>query len=133
MSGICGGVPRESSIYDVLITDICHQHDVGKWGNDGFKSEHYDVQVNANVRNRLEELTHDSAVKAYVGGNADLLRSEYPEGMESFKLNMHIAATSSGSAVMADEGRTASLSGGAEKAGRVRYGNLFSIRGGTIE
>jgi nucleoside phosphorylase len=115
MSGICGGVPQESSIYDLLVTDTCHQHDVGQWSNEGFKSEHYDVQINANVRNRLEELVNDHKVKAFVGGDVALGRSEFPEGVEEFKLSMRIVATSSGSAVMAEAGKTASLSGGQRK------------------
>jgi len=115
MSGICGGVPQESAIYDVLITDTCHQHDVGKWSNHGFKSEHYDVQINANVRNRLEELINDREVKTFVGTDVTLGRSEFPDGVEEFMLNMRIVATSSGSAVMAEAGQTASLSGGQRK------------------
>jgi nucleoside phosphorylase len=27
MSGICGGVSGDSEIYDLLVTQICHQHD----------------------------------------------------------------------------------------------------------
>lgn len=115
MSGICGGIPNESSIYDVLVTDICHQHDVGKWSNDGFKSEHYDVQIGANIRNRLEELVHDEGVKAYISNNLNFQRSEFPDNVELFKLDLRVAATSSGSAVMAEEGKTASLSGGQRK------------------
>ncbi len=112
MSGICGGVPCESSIYDVLITDVCHQHDVGKWSNDGFRSEHYDVQVNPNVRNRLEELKNSPEVIEFIGNNINLQRPEFPEGMDKYEVALNLVATSSGSAVMADEGRTASLSGG---------------------
>ena len=51
MSGICGGVKNEAEIYDLLVTQNCHQHDAGKWSTTGFKSEHYDVQLEVDVHN----------------------------------------------------------------------------------
>jgi nucleoside phosphorylase len=115
MSGICGGVPQESAIYDLLITDVCHQHDVGKWSDDGFKSEHYDVQIDVNVRNKLEELKANESVRKLITENLGVKRSEYPEGMEEINAKLRIVATSSGSAVLAETGKTASLSVGQRK------------------
>jgi nucleoside phosphorylase/CheY-like chemotaxis protein len=115
MSGICGGIPGNSEIYDLLISDVCHQHDVGKWGDDGFRAEHYDIQLRPTLRNRLEELVHDGGVAARLIEGLELGRSEYPESMERFKLNMRLAPMSSGSAVMAEQGKTASLTGDQRK------------------
>ncbi len=115
MSGICGGVPGESKIYDILVTDVCHQHDVGKWTDNGFKVEHYDVQIETKIRNRLQELERDTKIKAFLEKNLDTQRSEFPENIESIKANIRLASTSSGSAVMAQEGKTASLSEGQRK------------------
>lgn len=115
MSGICGGAPAESAIYDLLITEVCHQHDVGKWGNDGFKSEHYDIQIDIDVRNRLEELKANEIVQKLLAENLDVEKSEFPEGIEKILPKTRIVATSSGSAVIAEEGKTASLSVGQRK------------------
>lgn len=115
MSGICGGVPGESLIYDVLITDVCHQHDAGKWSNAGFRSEHYDNQLKTSVRNRIEELVNDEQTKARVSAGLVLAQSEYPKGMEKFDLRLRLTPTSSGSAVIAEQGKTASLTGDQRK------------------
>lgn len=115
MSGICGGTPGESKIYDVLVTEVCHQHDVGKWTDSGFKLEHYDIQVETKIRNKLQELIHDPEVKIYLDKNLNVTKSEYPQDIESVTSSVRMAATSSGSAVMAEEGKTASLSDGQRK------------------
>ncbi|KXJ66520.1 hypothetical protein AXY46_11515 [Achromobacter xylosoxidans] len=116
MSGICGGMKGEADIYDVLVTQVCHQHDAGKWSADGFKSEHYDVQLEVDVHNKLLEISADPAVHQYIGADLNPGKSEIPEGMErlSFKLKPD-ATTSSGSAVIAEDGKTASLAVGQRK------------------
>lgn len=115
MSGICGGVPQESAIYDLLITDVCHQHDVGKWSDKGFKSEHYDVQIDNNIRNKLEELRASVSVQNLIAENLGVKKSEYPFELEEVKPKLLIVSSSSGSAVIAEEGKTASLSVGQRK------------------
>lgn len=115
MSGICGGIPGNAQIYDLLISDVCHQHDVGKWSDAGFKTEHYDIQLRPTLRNRLEELVHDVGVSGRLVESLELGRSEYPESVERFKLHMRLAPMSSGSAVIAEQGKTASLTGDQRK------------------
>jgi len=115
MSGICGGMPPESAIYDLLITEVCHQHDAGKWSDDGFKSEHFGIQIDIDVKNKLEELRVNEDVKESIIKNLAVKRSEYPEGMNEIAVKPKFAATSSGSAVVAEEGKTASLSVGQRK------------------
>lgn len=116
MSGICGGVPGESEIYDLLITQTCHQHDAGKWSNQGFKSEHYDVQLEVEVRNKLIELCSDDLLKKSIMDGLDPGRSEVPDGRERISCNIKSeAATSSGSAVIAEDGRTSDLLVGQRK------------------
>jgi len=63
MSGICGGVPSNSIIYDVLISETCHQHDVGKWSDNGFRSEHYDIPLRNTILNQLDALTKSQQIK----------------------------------------------------------------------
>ena len=116
MSGICGGVSGESEIYDVLITQICHQHDAGKWSKDGFKTEHYDVQLDVDVHNKLVELSSDSKFKTGFLQGIDASEMELPQGKLKLSSNIkYDAATSSGSAVIAQEGKTATLAVGQRK------------------
>jgi nucleoside phosphorylase len=116
MSGICGGVTGGGGIYDLLVTQICHQHDAGKWSNEGFKSEHYDVQIDVDVHNKLLELCSDADLKEYLLEGLNAGKSELPDEMERLNCNVHAdAPTSSGSAVMAEDGKTSSLASGQRK------------------
>jgi len=116
MSGICGGVAGESGIYDLLVTQICHQHDAGKWSNEGFKSEHYDVQIDVNVHNKLIEVCSDEKLKEYLLGDLNPNKSEFPARMQHLTCNVKTdVPTSSGSAVMAEDGKTSSLKSGQRK------------------
>lgn len=116
MSGICGGIPGESEIYDVLVTQTCHQHDAGKWSNDGFRSEHYDVQVSVEVHNKLVEICSETEFKDFLLDGQNAGKSELPDEMERLTCNIKAdAPTSSGSAVMAEDGKTSSLTTGQRK------------------
>lgn len=116
MSGICGGVPGDSEIYDLLVTKICHQHDAGKWSTEGFKSEHFDVQLDVDVYNKLIELCADNGLKKSLLEDLEPLVSEVPEGKERINCNIRSeAATSSGSAVIAEDGKTTTLTVGQRK------------------
>jgi hypothetical protein len=116
MSGICGGIPGESEMYDLLVTQICHQHDAGKWSTTGFKSEHYDVQLEVDVHNKLIEISSDPGVKASLLDALNPGRSEVPEGKEQISCTIKSdAPTSSGSAVIAQDGKTSELAVGQRK------------------
>lgn len=116
MGGICGGVRGQSKIYDILITQICHQHDAGKWNDEGFRSEHYDVQLDVDVHNKLIEICSEDGLLDYLVEGLKEQKSELAEEMERLSCSINVAAaTSSGSAVMAQDGKTASLSSGQRK------------------
>jgi nucleoside phosphorylase len=115
MSGICGGVAGESEIYDLLVTQSCHQHDAGKWSNMGFKSEHYDVPLEVAVHNKLVEVASSPAM-VIPQAILDPAKSEVPIGKERISYNIvSDAITSSGSAVIAEDGKTATLVVGQRK------------------
>jgi nucleoside phosphorylase len=115
MSGICGGVAGDAEIYDLLVTQSCHQHDAGKWSSTGFKSEHYDVQLEVSVHNKLIEVASDPAMKE-LQANLDPATSEVPSGKERITCKIvSDAITSSGSAVIAEEGKTSTLAVGQRK------------------
>jgi len=116
MSGICGGVKNESDIYDLLITQNCHQHDAGKWSATGFKSEHYDVQLEVDVHNKLVEFCADEGLVPSLLDGLDASVKEVPKGKERVETRVRSdAATSSGSAVIAEEGKTTMLAVGQRK------------------
>lgn len=116
MSGICGGVDGESEMYDLLVTQTCHQHDAGKWSATGFKSEHYDVQLDVDVHNKLVEIASDPALRDLLLADLNPGRSEVPRGLERVTCNIKSESiTSSGSAVIAEEGKTSTLVVGQRK------------------
>lgn len=116
MSGICGGVAGESEIYDLLVTQVCHQHDAGKWSATGFKAEHYDVQLEVAVQNKLVEVATDNALLSTMSQGLNPGKSEVPDGKEHVGFNIKTGVpTSSGSAVVAEDGKTATLSVGQRK------------------
>ncbi|MDO8909517.1 MAG: response regulator [Pseudohongiella sp.] len=116
MSGICGGVVGESKIYDLLVTQVCHQHDAGKWSTEGFKSEHYDIQLDVDVQNGLLEVCSNPGLKSYLLDKLNPRHSEFPEGEEQINCNIvSSAVTSSGSAVVAEDGKSSTLSVGQRK------------------
>jgi nucleoside phosphorylase len=115
MSGICGGVRNESTIYDTFISEVCFQHDAGKWSPDGFKSEHYDIQLDGTLRADLEQLIEDPSTLVYMKESVNISANELPVDCTDLKFNLRFATTSSGSAVMAEEGKTAELAHGHRK------------------
>lgn len=116
MSGICGGVKGEAEIYDLLITQTCYQHDAGKWSTTGFKSEHYDVQLEVGVHNKLVEICSDENLVDSLLTTLNASVKEVPKGKERVEVRVRSdAVTSSGSAVIAEDGKVASLSVGQRK------------------
>jgi len=103
MSGICAGIENKAQIYDIVIPDICHQHDFGKWGPDGFEPEQYSVQLNHDVRLKINEILQSSDLKLTIEQGIKPLKSEIPEDKESLEFRVFMAPASSGSAVIADE------------------------------
>jgi nucleoside phosphorylase len=116
MSGICGGVAGESEMYDILVTQLCHQHDAGKWSATGFKAEHFDIQLEVAVHNKLVEIASDNALHEYLLQGLNVGKTEIPEGKERISCSVKTGVpTSSGSAVVAEEGKTATLAVGQRK------------------
>lgn len=103
MAGICAGIDEKVKVYDVVVPEICHQHDFGKWGNDGFEPEPYSVQLNNITRTKIKQLINDPSFLRGLTKGLNLKRSEYPETTEELSPLVVLAPASSGSAVIADE------------------------------
>lgn len=102
MSGICAGIDKKANIYDVVIPDICHQHDFGKWGEDGFEPEPYSVQIDSDVKSRINVILDSPDFKSTIKADIETAKSEIPEDKDFFDFCVFPAPASSGSAVIAD-------------------------------
>lgn len=103
MSGICGGVSVASDIYDVVIADPCHQHDVGKWNDDKFAPEIYSVPIDFQLVQKFRQLISSDATLKKLAAGISLDRPEFPPNKNQFEFKIKIAPASSGSAVVADQ------------------------------
>lgn len=103
MSGICAGIDEKAQIYDVVIPDMCHQHDSGKWGSNGFELESYAVQITHEMRLKIKTILEQPDFIEAIRNNVKLLRKEIPENKQELEFGVLMAPASSGSAVIADE------------------------------
>ncbi|MEH6501032.1 MAG: nucleoside phosphorylase [Pseudoalteromonas distincta] len=103
MSGICAGFKSRTSIYDVIISQICHQHDFGKWGENGFEPEPYSVQLLHDTELIIKQIIADDLFTENLGSGVNLSRSEFPPEAETLNFKVLCGPTSSGSAVIANE------------------------------
>ncbi|SGY89112.1 phosphorylase family protein [Moritella viscosa] len=103
MSGICAGIEGKANIYDVIIPEICHQHDSGKWTAEGFIPELYSVQLHHNTMLKISNIIKGRDFIDTLKDKIIPSRNEYPIGNDLFDFNVYLASTSSGSAVVADD------------------------------
>ncbi|MBW0278813.1 phosphorylase family protein [Shewanella xiamenensis] len=103
MSGICAGIDGKANIYDVIISEMCFQHDSGKWSSDGFISEPYSVQIHHKTSQTIKQIISDNDFTQKIKEGVILNRSEYPDNIENLQFNVILSPTSSGSSVIASE------------------------------
>ena len=106
MSGICAGIEGKAKIYDVIVPEICHQHDSGKWEETGFVPELYSIQLPHLVSLKLAEIISQKDFLQAVTKDVVLGRDEFPSDMQNFSGHVYLAPTSSGSSVVADDTMT---------------------------
>ncbi|WP_336289459.1 hypothetical protein [Aeromonas dhakensis] len=115
MSGICAGLPERTNIYDIVIPDICHQHDYGKWTDQGFKNEPSHIQIDHELKLKIEHCILRQNFKENIIQGINPKRSEIPEKMEEVAPLCYLAPASSGSAVIADRGISDDISSQSRK------------------
>lgn len=113
MSGICGGIGDDVHIGQLLVTDLCWEYQSGKWTEDYFSSEPYQVDIDENLRLHFSKTVHDSELldrleKGFDGGDRPSQRHQPKLG---------IFAT--GSAVIANAQRLESLKSQHRKVGGI--------------
>lgn len=97
MSGICAGIGSNAELGQLLITDICWEYQSGKWHEDGFQSEPYQVEIHNSLRSDIRLiLAEKGLLDELETGLADPVR---PKLLSIPKL----AIFTSGSAVIAKD------------------------------
>jgi adenosylhomocysteine nucleosidase len=100
ISGICAGCAK-SEIGTLIVADPCWEYQAGKWADDGFKIEHYDVGLEVNVKTVLSQLIDQSS-------NGAQYKKDLPVD-PTVDEKIIIAPIASGSAVIASQPRLAQI------------------------
>jgi adenosylhomocysteine nucleosidase len=94
MSGICAGFADEIPLGSVLVSDMCWEHQAGKWKSNDFQLSHYQEPLQINARTILSQMIEeDKCLSTLRDGLSDL----EPYSASEAKLVL----TVSGSAVIA--------------------------------
>jgi nucleoside phosphorylase len=117
MSGICAGIEGRADIYDVVVPEMIHQHDSGKWTNEGFVTEIYPIQLEHHTRLAIAQVIGSHDFLTSVQSGIQLAKSEFPEGTNDFNFKVSLLPTSSGSAVVADENMLSEITSQHRKMG----------------
>lgn len=96
MSGICAGFEGRAELGQLLVPELAYEYQSGKWTDEGFSGEPYQVPIGERVRVLARELIEDSELLSRLEQN---LKSKRPSTMSEPKL----ATFTSGSAVIASD------------------------------
>lgn len=109
MSGICAGIAGQSNIYDVIISEMCHQHDSGKWTTDGFVSIPYSVQLLPQTLLDIKKILSVNEFHDRIKDGIVLKKDEFPGAAQELEFCIRVTPTSSGSSVIASESALTSI------------------------
>lgn len=104
MSGICAGFIQRAELGQLLVPELAYEYQSGKWTNEGFSGEPYQVPISEKVRVLARELIEDSKLLSRLEQDLKLHR---PSKMSEPKL----ATFTSGSAVIASDEYMEQVSG----------------------
>ena len=87
MSGICGGFSKNTDLGQLLISKMSYEYQSGKWTEDGFKQEQYQVSTNTNTLTNLELLVEKDNLVAELekGWTSERPRSTFPPKTSVYK------------------------------------------------
>uniref|UniRef100_E6VQ19 Response regulator receiver domain-containing protein n=1 Tax=Rhodopseudomonas palustris (strain DX-1) TaxID=652103 RepID=E6VQ19_RHOPX len=103
MSGICGGVGSNAEMGQLLIADIVWEYQSGKWIDEAFEAEPYQVSISQSTRLTISKLIDQ------VDLLADLEASFRGSTRPSQRVAPKLAPFATGSAVIASEARLSSV------------------------
>jgi nucleoside phosphorylase len=96
MSGICAGFAKNAALGQLLVPELAYEYQSGKWTDEGFSGEPYQVPISETVRVLARELIEDTELLPRLEKHLKLKR---PSEMNEPKL----ATFTSGSAVIASD------------------------------
>lgn len=106
MSGICAGFDSTANIYDVIVPERCYQHDSGKWTENGFVLEPYQVALDSTVRLKIDKLINKKDFGNSLLENLKFTKTEIPDDLDEPSCEVKLAVSSSGSSVVASNTQT---------------------------
>lgn len=62
MSGICGGFKERAELGQLLVSKMAYEYQSGKWSDEGFKNEPYQVPTDAGFVSYVENLLDDDSL-----------------------------------------------------------------------
>jgi nucleoside phosphorylase len=101
MSGICAGVDGEANYLDLIIGDLCWEYQTGKFKDNKFIQEPYQVPVDSRIKVELEQLCEDAYFLDRI--KKGLFETELKNS------KIILGPISSGSAVIADADKMAEI------------------------
>lgn len=96
MSGVCAGFKDRAELGQLLISELAYEYQSGKWTEDGFSQEPYQVPISEDMRTVARELIEDPRLLSRL---EEGWQSDRPSKMSTPK----ISTFTSGSAVIASE------------------------------
>jgi nucleoside phosphorylase len=94
MSGICAGFPDRAELGQLLVAELAYEYQSGKWTDDGFSGEPYQVPISEDMRVLVDKLLDDPQLLAR-------LEQGWSSDRPSKMTNPKPAIFTSGSAVIA--------------------------------
>lgn len=94
MSGVCAGIDSRAELGQLLVSSLAYEYQSGKWTDDGFSQEPYQVPISEKMRTIVREILEDANLLVRL---EDGWRSDRPSKMSAPKLTPF----TSGSAVIA--------------------------------
>ena len=101
MSGICAGVKGESKLLDLIIGNVCWEYQTGKYKDNEFKQEPYQVPIESLVKTEIEQLIDNNDIINEI--KKGLFQTELKES------EIILGPISSGSAVIASAEKMAKI------------------------
>lgn len=95
MSGVCGGFPERAKMGQLLISGMVYEYQSGKWAQDGFKHEPYQVSTDHITLTNLRILANKDGLIAE-------LEKDFYDERPKITTKPDVGVFTSGSAVIAD-------------------------------
>ena len=97
MSGICAGFSGKVELGQILIAEVCYEYQTGKWSNDGFSQEPYQVPASNAVLGVIKHVIGDDELLGRLEAG---LPKKYQR--PTLRIDPTTAVFTSGSAVIAN-------------------------------